>query len=721
MGNFFRTKLGLVFLTVIAGVIGALFVYADPAVLSGPAWSIFDIYQSHADPPVPPQKMAIVLVGEKSVQEIGAWPFPRSLHARLIGKLNLARLIVLDIIFPENSTPEDDAWLSALAKESGKVIAGIQLAMDAQGKPEDVVPPYKELANAVLDMGIVNVHAESDGIYRDYPLVWNLKDQTYPSIPLSVYVEINKKVPALSPLKNGYLVGLESGPVQIDKDFSFKIHHPEPGFPIYEYVDVLREDVKPEVFRDTIVFVGVNASGASDYFSIGRGRLIPGSSFIANATQTLFSGWIPYPAPTWVALLSAAILCALGWLSSFIQRWGFAVIIIILVGWVGLTYLLFIKSMIWLSPLPPILPALVATGVSALFRLKILSVDWEIQRISIDSLLFLGRQDFDPSKTTFADFLWNNWSEIEKWSNITLVFPLASLEEINNAGFMEGKQLSSSRTKANLGASIITSKTGIRHLLLELPELESGEKHYSLLAWHGRLSVEVVKSVAALILSAAMHFKALEENQARKELFYGLIDVIIGAVDAKDPTTAGHSRRVADLSKELAEAVGVSDKELDDIHLGGLLHDVGKIGIPDYILNKPGKLDASEMAIMRSHPGIGEELMSRIKLPEAIMKAIVEHHERLDGRGYPKGLKDHQLSLPGRILKIADVYDALSSKRQYKEQMSNENVREILIAGIGTDFDESLMKTFMQIKGLDKDEPEDPTLGPTATPLPIID
>jgi putative two-component system response regulator len=204
-----------------------------------------------------------------------------------------------------------------------------------------------------------------------------------------------------------------------------------------------------------------------------------------------------------------------------------------------------------------------------------------------------------------------------------------------------------------------------------------------------------------------MHFKALEENQARKDLFYGLIDVIIGAVDAKDPTTAGHSRRVADLSKELGEALGLSEKELDDIHLGGLLHDVGKIGIPDYILNKPGKLDSHEMAIMQNHPGIGEELMSRIKLPDIIMKAIVEHHERLDGLGYPKGLKDSQLSLAGRILKIADVYDALSSKRQYKDQMSGDIIREILLAGIGTDFDEKLTNLFLNLKGLDSLDQDD--------------
>ncbi|MDR1608009.1 MAG: CHASE2 domain-containing protein [Deltaproteobacteria bacterium] len=663
--------------------------------------SIFDFYQSKVDPPAPPEKFAIVLVGERTLQEIGAWPLPRRLHANILGKLNLSSLIILDMIFPEYTTPEDDALLAAVAKESGKVLIAIQLMPDENGAMTVLVPPYQELAESVLSIGIVNVQPESDGIYRDYHLIWPSSDTPLPSMPLAVYMYSKKKVPEITSTKDGYLVDLDAGQAFLNKDFTFKIHHPDPPIPIYEYIDILTGKVSPEVFREAITFVGVNASGASDYFSIGRSQLIPGSAFIANASRTLFTGWITTKAPLWLAMLAGGLLAALGWLSSFFRRWGVPIMILTLIIWLGITFTIFVNFKIWLSPLPPVVPSMIFMGLSAIIRLKFLSVDWQIQRISIDSLLFLGRQDFDPSKTTFADFLWNNWSDIEKWSKIILVSPLASLEDINKAGFAEQKELLPSKTKSNIGASVITSRTGIRHLLLELPELEAGEKHFTLLAWHGRLSSEVVKSVAALILSAAMHFKALEENQARKELFYGLIDVIIGAVDAKDPTTAGHSKRVAELSRELAMAVGLSEKELDDIHLGGLLHDVGKIGIPDNILNKPGRLNNAEMKIMQSHPYIGEELMSRIKLPENIMKAIVEHHERLDGLGYPKGLKETQLSLAGRILKIADVYDALASKRQYKEKMEQDEIREILISGIGTDFDKDLTLMFLKLRGLD--------------------
>jgi putative nucleotidyltransferase with HDIG domain len=169
----------------------------------------------------------------------------------------------------------------------------------------------------------------------------------------------------------------------------------------------------------------------------------------------------------------------------------------------------------------------------------------------------------------------------------------------------------------------------------------------------------------------------------------------MGAVDAKDPTTAGHSARVAELAKELAIKVGLESDYVENIYLGGLLHDVGKLGIPDNILNKEGILDEKEMAVMRRHPSIGGELMSQIKLPETVFQAILEHHESLNGQGYPNAIPGSSLSLAGRILKIADVYDALVSRRQYKAAMPAEEAYKILKKGIGVEYDEKIMAVLL--------------------------
>jgi putative nucleotidyltransferase with HDIG domain len=232
-------------------------------------------------------------------------------------------------------------------------------------------------------------------------------------------------------------------------------------------------------------------------------------------------------------------------------------------------------------------------------------------------------------------------------------------------------------------------------MLLSLPAMESEKKRYAVLEWKGRVRRETIKGVAALILSAAMHYKALEEYSARRKLFLGMLKMIMGAVDAKDPTTAGHSERVAELSRELAKKKGQSAEEVEEIYLGGLLHDVGKIGIPDNILNKPGRLTGEEMAIMRRHPLIGADLMRQINLPETVIRAIAEHHERLDGQGYPLKMPSDSISLAGRILHIADVYDALMSRRQYKDAMSKEETYRVLKAGVGNEFDAGLMHLFL--------------------------
>jgi putative nucleotidyltransferase with HDIG domain len=267
-------------------------------------------------------------------------------------------------------------------------------------------------------------------------------------------------------------------------------------------------------------------------------------------------------------------------------------------------------------------------------------------------------------------------------------------EEVKSAIRRLGRSPSGMPGEA-LEASIARGKGGASRLVLSLPDMESRVNQRAVLGWSGRRSLETVKSVAALVLAAAMHFKALEEYRGRRELFTRLIKMIIGAVDAKDPTAVDHSNRVAELGKELAVKCGLDPEDVDNVYLGGLLHDVGKLGVPDAILNKPGRLDDGEMEVIRRHPSIGSELMSQVKLPDIIMQSIFEHHERPDGAGYPRRLSGSQLSLAGRILKIADVFDALASKRQYKDPMPMEKVYAVIRDGMGTEFDDRLVKILL--------------------------
>jgi HD-GYP domain-containing protein (c-di-GMP phosphodiesterase class II) len=171
------------------------------------------------------------------------------------------------------------------------------------------------------------------------------------------------------------------------------------------------------------------------------------------------------------------------------------------------------------------------------------------------------------------------------------------------------------------------------------------------------------------------------------DLLLGVVKALTTAIDAKDPYTEGHSQRVSDYSLAIARELDISAETINHLRIAGLLHDVGKIGVPDMVLKKPGHLDDHEMAEMKKHPMIGEKIMKPVRNLQRELPAITEHHERVDGTGYPKGLSGEGISLIGRIVAVADVFDALTSNRPYRQGQAAEQVFQELLAGVGTHFD----------------------------------
>ncbi len=173
---------------------------------------------------------------------------------------------------------------------------------------------------------------------------------------------------------------------------------------------------------------------------------------------------------------------------------------------------------------------------------------------------------------------------------------------------------------------------------------------------------------------------------------------LAGAIDAKDPYTKGHSTSVSKFSEALARAINLPEKEVERITLGALLHDVGKIGIPESILKKEGPLSDDEWKIMKQHPVIGTE---KVLKPNPSLRDLIPivkyHHERVDGKGYPDGLSDKDIPLAAKIVAIADTYHALISDRPYRKGMNIEKAISILEEGAGKQWDENLIRTFVQI------------------------
>ncbi|MCZ6697706.1 MAG: HD domain-containing protein [Planctomycetota bacterium] len=181
------------------------------------------------------------------------------------------------------------------------------------------------------------------------------------------------------------------------------------------------------------------------------------------------------------------------------------------------------------------------------------------------------------------------------------------------------------------------------------------------------------------------------------DLLMGLLHALVNSIDAKDPYTCGHSERVAHFSRLLAKKAGYSDMDCQRFYLAGLLHDVGKIGIPDAVLCKPGKLTKEEFDELRLHPEIGVRILSKIRQIQDLMPGVLYHHERMDGRGYPKGLKGDDIPRIGRIICLADCFDAMTTSRTYRAALPLQLAISEIRRCSGTQFDPELAELMLQL------------------------
>ncbi|MDP3538943.1 MAG: HD-GYP domain-containing protein [Azonexus sp.] len=222
--------------------------------------------------------------------------------------------------------------------------------------------------------------------------------------------------------------------------------------------------------------------------------------------------------------------------------------------------------------------------------------------------------------------------------------------------------------------------------------------------WENALTAALMIGLASLLCGAAIYpvvvrLSADNEQKAREVLdsHISMMEALGRAIAKRDSDTGVHNYRVAWIAARIAEKLGLRDKDMQSLIAGSFLHDVGKIGIPDAILLKPGKLDEDEFNIMRTHVCQGEEIVVGIGWLDGANEVVSGHHEKWNGTGYPRQLKAEQIPLAARIFAVADVFDALCSRRPYKEAMGFDTAMGILEKDTGSHFDPGVMAAFRPI------------------------
>ncbi len=206
-----------------------------------------------------------------------------------------------------------------------------------------------------------------------------------------------------------------------------------------------------------------------------------------------------------------------------------------------------------------------------------------------------------------------------------------------------------------------------------------------------------IKSIEQMNEIKRMNDELSDTYEKLEKAYLDSIETLRYTVEAKDPYTRGHSDRVAEYSVLIGEKLGLSEEDLRTLRIGGLFHDIGKIGIPDSILLKESKLSDDEYSQIKNHPTIGAHILQNATIFQDILPIVKHHHERYDGNGYPSRLKGEEIPYFARIAAVADTFDAMTSKRTYRNAIPLEEVKEEIKRCEGTQFDPSIAETFLEI------------------------
>ncbi|MDJ0853388.1 MAG: CHASE2 domain-containing protein [Myxococcota bacterium] len=658
--------------------------------------------------PPPPAELpdaAVVALDPQSLRAHPAWPWPRSLYARAVDRLEAAdvRVVAFDIDFSTPRDLADDAEFAASIAASGSVVLAAfrQLQELPGGATLEVANlPIEPLAASAAGLGSVLMPVDPDGVVRRAPRASDIAGRPLVSLAeaaLDVALERAPRPPR--------------GPAPT---FRVDYRRVQPPVPVIPIADVLDDRFDPTLVAGRVVFIGATAAEFQDLWSTPVGPARPGVWIQAIAYRTLAAREIGSStlrdAPPLATACAALLLCVVaGSVAGLERRRRAPALALLLLTSTALDVGLVLALGLIVDPVVPLL------AVALRYVLGLEGVRERLRRVlaqrehSLDALARVGEVATAGSADDPLGLALALLGDVVDASGVAFL-------RAGDGGHLDGRRIEWRRRGAGAigdlaAAEAVLESRRTRVFEGDLPghasrglavyePLFSGERAVGVLVVErddeSPLEPVQLRTVATVGTQIALSADNLRLIENLRQTFDSSVEAIASAVEARDGYTESHCRRLAVYSAAMADRLGLPPEEVEAVRLGALLHDVGKIGIRDDILLKPGRLSREERFEMERHADVGHRIVVPIRGLTATTAACVRHHhERWDGRGYPDRLAGEEIPLAARIVAVVDVWDALSTRRPYKRAYSPGEVRARLLKGRGGQFDPEIVDLFL--------------------------
>ena len=503
------------------------------------------------------------------------------------------------------------------------------------------------------------------------------------------------------------LYALEDGSIRIRQTSSYDVEY----YDMDELYELLHKtpDMGKNLFRDSVVFLQdekkvseYDKSETSDITLADYYINVLGTIENEATVPTMTKGEVMVFVSIGMILNSLAVM--------FWPTWASILTALVFLGGSLLINMFLFQFDIYYLPVTLFL-IVISISFLLLFTMQQILGRIGVRNLPIDAVIrFTDTIVKIEHSVSYAEYLMQKRKEIEEDISASLLLPVMErksflLKELSEENYRNRRFVESEfgEKAKNSGSSVIQTRTNlfqgekyIAFVPLPVFDVESEAVTYTVIGLKKKLKPQSASYISMMLFSMYIYFKAQHERGEHQRMYFSMLSLMISVIDAKDPVTAGHSQRVANISRDIGIWMRLNKKEQIDLEFTALLHDIGKIGVSDYVLNKPSVYTQNDFEQMKYHTIRGAEMLSEVGISEDIIDGVRHHHERMDGKGYPDGLKGSELHLFAKIIKIADVFDALTSKRQYKEEWEIEKALNIIYKGRGTEFDTEIANVFVE-------------------------